>query len=633
MAGSVTNSELVRRYVETKDAAAFEEIYGRYSSLVYSLCLRMLGDSAEAEDVMTACFMAFVRKAHTMVGIENLGSWFYWCAFYAARNAKIIRNRRLVREKKAFEMERIEQQKSRTEVRDVLPEIEEEIARLPAAMRGALVMQFYEGLTRSQIAERLGCPEGTVGTWLARGIANIRKALLKRGAVLTEEDMATGMSRTALLVPVPAAAWLKVQVLLTGGAGVAGSIAALADKTIHSLLFAQIKTGLMVAASVAVVGSAALAIRAGISGSGQKGPVNSLFNPADYPLCAATLNVTSGSILIDTKDGVEPPILVIGSVTNTGRIVTNQSGNVVLGLLNFNRVSIASGVTVTVTGNLGLVIGSMRGFEFYGVISGAGGTGSVGTASSRPAGGRGGAGGEGGARGSSCTSAPPSSVGGNGGAGGCHYHSGNGVGFGGGQGYGNYDMGECGGGGGYGGAGGGGSGGGWVSPRLGGTTYGDVNVTDLYGGSGGGGGFQYYAHDSYQVGGGGGGGGAIEFVSLGTMTFCGTINARGGNGSTPAGGGPGGGGGSGGAVILAAQRIFGGGGAIDAQGGTGATGAGGGGGGRILICYRESITSPSNNVSGGAGGGSNWYGSNGTCTVSAGFPFKEVFRGTVLTLK
>lgn len=396
----------------------------------------------------------------------------------------------------------------------------------------------------------------------------------------------------------------------------------------------QLLRWLMAAASVAVVGGgAAAAINAGISSAGGQGPVDSLFNPADYPLCAATLNVGGGSILIDTKDGTEPPILVAGSVTNTGRVVTNQSGNIVLGMLNYNRVNISSGVTVTVTGNLGVVIGSMRGFDFYGVISVAGGTGSIATASSRPPGGRGGPGGEAGVRGSSYTSAPPSSVGGNGGTGGCYYHSGNGAGYGAGQGSGNYDMNECGGGGGYGGAGGGGNGGGWESPRRGGPAYGETNITNLYGGSGGGGGFRYYGYDSAQTGGGGGGGGAIELVALGTMTFCGTINAKGGNGSGPAGGGPGGGGGSGGGVIVAAARIFGGGGLIDARGGAGATGAGGGGGGRILLCYRESIVAPSNDVSGGVGGGASWYGSNGTFTVSAGFPFKEVFRGTVLTLR
>ncbi|MBA4387907.1 MAG: hypothetical protein C0404_07990, partial [Verrucomicrobia bacterium] len=97
------NGELIRLCVEKRDDSAFGEIYRRYVNLVYSVCLRVLGDEADAQDVVTACFVAFVKHAPRLGGKDNLGSWFYWCAYNAARNARLIRDRRVIREKEAYE--------------------------------------------------------------------------------------------------------------------------------------------------------------------------------------------------------------------------------------------------------------------------------------------------------------------------------------------------------------------------------------------------------------------------------------------------------------------------------------------------------------------------------------------------
>ena len=98
-----------------------------------------------------------------------------------------------------------------------------------------------------------------------------------------------------------------------------------------------------------------------------------------------------------------------------------------------------------------------------------------------------------------------------------------------------------------------------------GSTYGNINIMPVIGGSGGGGGY-YYAGNSQTVNHGGGGGGAIVIASSGTITHSGGILAKGGAGNGT------GGAGSAGAVKLVANTITGGTGTIDASSTTGGYG-------------------------------------------------------------
>ncbi len=141
----------------------------------------------------------------------------------------------------------------------------------------------------------------------------------------------------------------------------------------------------------------------------------------------------------------------------------------------------------------------------------------------------------------------------------------------------------CGGGGG--GFGTSGSTGGCFAP--GGPAYGNTQLLPLIGGSGGGGGggtFSQFGPLTGTGGGGGGGGGAILVAASGTLTFTGTITARGGIGG-PSACCAGGGGGAGGGVRLVATSLTGSGGTITVEAGAGSDLRAGasGAGGRIRI--------------------------------------------------
>src|SRR5947209_13396852 len=65
------------RLAQQGDAAAFEVLYHLHSRRVYSLCLRMIGDSRDAEDLTQEAFLQLFRKIHTFRGESAFSSWLH----------------------------------------------------------------------------------------------------------------------------------------------------------------------------------------------------------------------------------------------------------------------------------------------------------------------------------------------------------------------------------------------------------------------------------------------------------------------------------------------------------------------------------------------------------------------------
>jgi autotransporter-associated beta strand protein len=315
--------------------------------------------------------------------------------------------------------------------------------------------------------------------------------------------------------------------------------------------------------------------------SAQAATVGSRFDPSDYADDGA-LTVTSGSLYFDTDN-------LTNSATGTGGfLVTNESDKVVMAMFNFTSVGISNGVTVTVSGNRGLVIGSQGDISIDTTVSVAG----VDSGDGPTLYGDGGPGADYGLDGvgTNCFSQGPEK--GRGGPGTGTSGDNDGWGYGGGSWAnvnGDAGAGE---GAGYGGAGGANN----LNNKAGGLTYGDAALTDLLGGSGGAGGRHSKASKMNSAA---GGGGAIELTANGTITIGanGTIDASGGSAYNNSGGRRNGGGGSGGGILLNAPAVtVQPGGTVDASGGNGgynstteSLSGGDGGGGRIAI-YATTLT-------------------------------------------
>lgn len=170
--------------LKARDERALTQLYDRYGGALYALALRITGDSGAAEEISVDTFWQLWQQADRFDGTQgSLQNWL----FTIARSRAIDRVRaRMARKRTTAE--------DPTDVTDVLrPEeaaelverrrlVRDAMAGLSAEQRTALGLAYYEGLSHSQIAERLQEPLGTVKTRIRQAMISLRRVL---GPLLT----------------------------------------------------------------------------------------------------------------------------------------------------------------------------------------------------------------------------------------------------------------------------------------------------------------------------------------------------------------------------------------------------------------------------------------------------------------
>lgn len=165
--------------VANQDSSALKALYGRTSAKLYGICLRMLGDDAEAQDAMQDIYVAVWRKAGSFDAAKASGMT--WLATLA-RNKAIDRLRRrrdvvadfdealAIADDGPSSLEVMERAEDASRLAHCLDELEE---RARAMIRTA----FFDGATYRQLAEREGVPLPTMKSWIRRGLLSLRGCL------------------------------------------------------------------------------------------------------------------------------------------------------------------------------------------------------------------------------------------------------------------------------------------------------------------------------------------------------------------------------------------------------------------------------------------------------------------------
>lgn len=152
---------------------ALEEIYRDVSPLVYTLAVRALGNSTEAEDVTQQTFVAAWRSRETFDPDRGaLRGWIVGIARRAIADALEGRTRERRRLEAVRDAPVVAE---RDQVEDLL--LAYEIEALGDPRTTIMAMAFYEGHTHEQIADSLQMPLGTVKSHIRRSLVTLRTRL------------------------------------------------------------------------------------------------------------------------------------------------------------------------------------------------------------------------------------------------------------------------------------------------------------------------------------------------------------------------------------------------------------------------------------------------------------------------
>jgi RNA polymerase sigma factor (sigma-70 family) len=176
------DAELLARFTDSRDPAAFETIIMRHGPRILAACRQVLADPSDIEDAFQATFVVFMRRAKTIRSGGALGYWLFGVAHRVALRARATRNRRQRIERRANEKADAPADLSWREVCAIL---HEELNRLPESIRSPLFLCYLQGLSRDEAAEQLGRTVGSVKKSLERGRALLRKRLTRRGVTLS----------------------------------------------------------------------------------------------------------------------------------------------------------------------------------------------------------------------------------------------------------------------------------------------------------------------------------------------------------------------------------------------------------------------------------------------------------------
>jgi len=165
------------------DMAAFEEIYNRHHRRVYSICLRMLQNATEAEDLTQDVFIQLHRKIGSFRGDSAFTTWLH--RLTVNQVLMHFRKRNVKFEKTTEEGETPVQIVGGTENPRKMPivdkiAIESAIALLPNGYRNVFVLHDVEGYEHEEVARILGCSVGTSKSQLHKARLKLRKLLQKK---------------------------------------------------------------------------------------------------------------------------------------------------------------------------------------------------------------------------------------------------------------------------------------------------------------------------------------------------------------------------------------------------------------------------------------------------------------------
>lgn len=161
------------------DNAAFERLYRQCSPRLYGICLQLLREGAEAEDVVQETFIRIWHSAGDYH--EERGSPLNWMITIARyRCLDHLRRQQVDLRARSGLVGTDNDQPGPLDMSQMLSQsrlLDDCIGKLEERQRTSILMAYFHGLSHGQLARRMGKPLGTVKSWIRRGMMDLRRCI------------------------------------------------------------------------------------------------------------------------------------------------------------------------------------------------------------------------------------------------------------------------------------------------------------------------------------------------------------------------------------------------------------------------------------------------------------------------
>jgi RNA polymerase sigma-70 factor (ECF subfamily) len=193
--GELPEAEAIR-LAQQGDAAAFERLYQLHSRRVYSLCLRMVGNTAEAEDLAQEAFLQLFRKIATFRGESAFSTWLHRLAV----NVVLMKLRKKSGKEASLDQATEPDEESGAPGRDFgSPDVrltgsldrvnlQRAVDQLPPGYKAVFVLHDVQGYEHNEIAEIMGCSIGNSKSQLHKARMRLRELLHETVRAKARED-------------------------------------------------------------------------------------------------------------------------------------------------------------------------------------------------------------------------------------------------------------------------------------------------------------------------------------------------------------------------------------------------------------------------------------------------------------
>ncbi|MDB6024883.1 MAG: polymerase, sigma-24 subunit, subfamily [Verrucomicrobiales bacterium] len=258
----LNDMDLLREYADRDSDPAFAEVVQRHINFVYSVALRYVGNSQDAQDVTQAVFIILAQKAAGLREKTILAGWLYETTRFTAARFMRSKARRQSREQEAHMQSSLSDSDTDDAWERLAPLLEEAMSELGERDRTLLALHFFQRKSAEETAAILGIQKWAARKRVARAVEKLRTFFARRD-VSVSAVVLMGAVTTHSVQAAPAALAASISaVAITKGTAASATTLTLIKGTLKMIAWAKVKTAVAVGLTILLVtGTATVAAK------------------------------------------------------------------------------------------------------------------------------------------------------------------------------------------------------------------------------------------------------------------------------------------------------------------------------------------------------------------------------------